>query len=340
MKNGNVAVIGASGYTGQECIKLIQRHRGVSLRYVVGNQSAGQNLNAIRPAFPSLPILPFPEVPWSQVDLALTCLPHGPAEGESMQTVAALRAQGVKVIDLSGDYRLQTPATYQTWYGHAHQHETLLKQAVYGLAEWNRTQIRQADLVANPGCYPTACLLALLPLVRHGLLAESIIIDAKSGMSGAGRSAKIGNLFSEMADNVRPYGAGRSHRHVGEIDLVLGQYGFSSGITCFTPQVVPLHRGMLCNLYLKTRKDLNAQAWQEVFQETYANEPFVKVLPIGQFAEIKSAVETNLCVLSLHPIPDGVLIMSSIDNLTKGAAGQAIQNMNLMLGFDEQEGLL
>jgi N-acetyl-gamma-glutamyl-phosphate reductase len=333
----SVAVIGAAGYTGQECVRILARHCQVRLAALVGAGSVGQNMRDLGPGLPDRNIQAMDQVDWGEVELAFCCLPHGPAE--SMAVVAELRQRNLLVIDLSADYRFRNPELYRLWYGHPHSAAHLLPESAYGLAEWNRPAIAGAPLIANPGCYPTASLLALLPVAQSGQLAGAVLIDGKSGATGAGRAARVGNLFCEIGENMRVYAAVRQHRHVGEMEQLLADFAPTASIACFTAQLMPLQRGMICSLYLPIAGENTDPHWQELFRSHYDGSAMVRVLPAGEFAQTALVRGTNQCLLSLHVYQGGLLVHSAIDNLGKGAAGQAVQNMNIRLGFAEEEGL-
>lgn len=333
-----VAVIGAAGYTGQECVRILSRHPRVRLRALVGAGSQGQNMRDLAAGLPDRRIQSMEEVDWSGVELAFCCLPHGPEE--AMAVVAGLRERNLLVIDLSGDYRFRSPEVYRQWYGHPHSAAHLLAESAYGLPEWNRPAIARAQLIANPGCYPTASLLALLPVAQSGQLAGGVLIDGKSGASGAGRSPRLGNLHCEVSENMRVYAAARQHRHVGEMEQILTELAPEASIACFSAQLMPLQRGMLCSLYLPIRGENSEQHWQELFRSYYDGSAMIRVLPAGEYVQSALVRGTNQCLLSLHVYPGGLLVHSAIDNLGKGAAGQAVQNMNIRMGFAEEEGLI
>lgn len=322
-----IAILGATGYSGRELVERVQRHSRLRLVAAGCRNDVGRRLDQVMPGSPSVPLVALEEVPLDQVETLFLCLPHG-ASAEWAQR--ALQA-GCRVIDLSADFRLRDPALYEKTYGLAHPCPELLEQAVYGLTELNRGQLPQARLVANPGCYPTSIALALAPLVREGRLTGTVIADSKSGVSGAGRSANLANLYGEVAENLRPYAVGKAHRHVPEIRQQLGCP------VVFVPQVVACHRGMLSNVYVDWPGPV-----EDLYREFYQGEAFVEVLPAGEVATMAHTRATNRCVMSLHPLPEEgkLLVISSIDNLVKGAAGQALQNLNACLGWPETEGLL
>jgi len=249
---------------------------------------------------------------------------------------------GCHVIDLSADFRLPDPALYRHWYHQEHHAPELLTEAVYGLPEVYRTRIAGARLVANPGCYPTSVNLALYPLARTGLLTPNIIVDSKSGVSGAGRKPKQNTHFVEANENLSPYAIGYQHRHIAEMELVLGKawQGPERPAIIFSPHLLPVNRGILSTIYITLKEDVPAHEVHELYREAYEPEPFVHVLPPGQVATLRHSQFTNLCVIGLTPVDERRwIVTSSIDNLVKGASGQAIQNMNIMLGFDETWGL-
>lgn len=320
---------GASGYTGAELLRYLLRHPQVSLGTCLANQLAGESIPRTFPNLHGDISKDFEQADWARLgrdhDLVFLCLPHGQSQGP----VEDLMKSGCQVIDLGADFRFSNPDLYQSTYGQSHQCPDLLKQAVYGLPERNREKIRQAQLIANPGCYPTASLLALLPLIQAGDLDSTVIVDAKSGVSGAGRSAKVSSLFCEVNENFRAYGVGE-HRHGPEIEQFVGQK------VLFTPHLVPMTRGILATVYIeKPTREL-----QDLYRQFYACEPFVSVLQ-DSLPSTKSVAGTNRCHLAVcrSHHPEYSIVVSAIDNLGKGAAGTAVQNMNLLHNLPERTGL-
>lgn len=331
----SIAILGASGYTGAELIRLLLTHPHAAIKALTGDSQAGKPIEDVYPHLrgKNLPALQkHSEVDFSGIALVFCCLPHG-----TTQPVIAALPKNVKVIDLSADFRLSDPEQYEQWYGHPHQAVDLQKEAVYGLTEIARDKIKSARLIANPGCYPTCSLLPLVPLLKTGLIrGEGIVIDAKSGITGAGRAAKQSNLFSEIDGGISAYGIA-SHRHAPEIEQGLGK-----GITVtFTPHLMPMNRGMLSTIYVKlngkhTVADIRAQ-----LEKTYAGESFVHILPEDIVPTTHQVRGTNDCVINVFAdrVPGQVIIVSVIDNLVKGASGQAVQNMNMMFAWPEITGL-
>jgi N-acetyl-gamma-glutamyl-phosphate reductase len=327
-----VAVLGASGYAGAIAAALLYRHPSFDLAHVTARSEAGALLESIHPRS-RVPLLLEDYDPDVQggVDAALVCWPHG----VSAPAVAALRERGVRVVDLSADFRLRDRAAYEDWYGR-HGAPELFGDAVYGLPELYREGIAGADLVANPGCYPTAALLALAPLARAGVIGD-VVIDAKSGVSGAGRQPSQTTHYVSADENMTPYKVER-HRHTPEIEQELGVMGASLPIT-FTPHLVPLAQGELVSCYVTPTRALTDAELADLFREAYEGERWVEIAlgPPG----VLEVRETNYCRLSVHvdARTGRVLVFSAIDNLWKGAASQAVQNLNLMFGRDESEGL-
>jgi len=335
----SVGVFGASGYTGFETVSLARKHPAMHLVFATSESAAGQTLRDLYPISWEMPLVAQGDAPLHRVDAVFCCLPHA----ASMPTVMAARQAGVRVIDLSADFRLHDALLYESWYGVPHQAPDLLPEAVYGLPEINRLQIRETDLLANPGCYPTSVLLALYPLLKHNLLEpfHPIIADSKSGVSGAGRKATLKTHFVEVNENLAPYNIGQAHRHVAEMAEYINRLGGPGDKLIFSPHLVPISRGMLSNVYVSLAVDVAAEAVHELFVDTYHGEPLVRVLPPGQLASMAHTQRTNLGVMSITPVnPRQLVICSSIDNLGKGAAGQAIQNFNVMFGLEETAGLL
>ncbi|MBB6250569.1 N-acetyl-gamma-glutamyl-phosphate reductase [Nitrospirillum iridis] len=334
-----VAILGASGYTGAELVRLLVRHPDVRLVALTAERQAGKPLGEVFPHLGGydLPdLVKIDQVDWDGVDFVFCALPHGTTQ----EVIASLPAR-LKVVDLSADFRLHDIETYATWYGHAHKAPELQTEAVYGLVEANREAVKGARLVANPGCYPTASQLPLLPLLRQGLiLADDIIIDAKSGVSGAGRDAKQGNLYGEVAEGIHAYGVA-SHRHAPEIEQGVSEAAGKPVVLNFTPHLMPMSRGILSSIYVKLAPGISADDLRAALVAAYKGETFVRVLPAGQAPQTRHVKGSNHCLIGVFAdrVPGRAILLSVIDNLVKGASGQAIQNMNLMMGFPEQRGL-
>ncbi len=331
-----VGVFGATGYTGFELVSLLGRHPSVEIVFATSQSYAGRSLNELYAAGADMPLIAPEDAPLTETDVVFLCLPHAAAAATA---VTALNA-GNKVIDLSADFRIKDVAVYEKWYGVIHPAPELLTEAVYGLTEFAREDLRTTRLVANPGCYTTTSLLALQPLMTAQIAIDGdIIIDAKSGVSGAGRKPKTNTLFVEVANNFSPYGIGRSHRHLPEMEQVIGWWHQSPPKLIFSPHLLPVPRGILANIYVPLAGDMDKAAIRTLYENQYVDEPFVQVLPSGELATLAHVVHTNRCVMSLTFAGNMLIITSATDNLVKGAAGQAIQNMNVMLGFDETVGL-
>ena len=333
-----VGVIGATGYTGYELVKLLHRHPQTEIVWATSQSSAGKRLSDLYPTPDDTPLIKLVDAPLAQADVVFLCLPHV----TSMDAAAQVRATGVRAIDLSADYRLPDPAIYEHWYGHPHTQTELLSAAIYGLCEINRSQIADADLIANPGCYPTTINLGLWPLARAGVLGPRIIADSKSGVSGAGRKLRLGSHFVEANENLSPYSVGYAHRHIAEMELILGPYVLGDIEITFSPHLIPVNRGILSTIYIEVDSTLSEQNVREIYAQAYADEPFIHLLPPGQLATLRHTVHTNRCAIALTPLPrPGQWIVTvSEDNLLKGASGQALQNMNIMFGLEETAGLL
>jgi N-acetyl-gamma-glutamyl-phosphate reductase len=333
-----VGVYGATGYAGYELVQLLLGHPGVQLVFATSEQNAGASLSDLYPCPLDVALVRANEAPLDRVDCVFCALPHG----ASMATVRAARQAGVRAIDLSADFRLRDPAVYQRWYRVAHEDPDLLAEAVYGLPELYREQIRQADLVANPGCYPTSVILGCYPLAAQGLLAGGhVIADSKSGVSGAGRSPSLTTHFCEVNENLAPYNLGHTHRHVPEMEQELSRIAGQLVRVTFSPHLVPVNRGLLTTLYVQVPPEQTVARLRALYSEVYAGEPLVCVLPEGKTASMRWAERTDRCALSLHDAghPGQAIIVAVIDNLGKGAAGQAVHNMNLMFGLEETTGL-
>ncbi|MGQ5700755.1 N-acetyl-gamma-glutamyl-phosphate reductase [Sandaracinobacteroides sp. A072] len=334
-----IAVLGASGYTGADLVRIALTHPAIEIAALAANQKAGQSMAAIWPHFAAYPQLPAlvkaDAIDWESVDVVFGCLPHA-ASAELLSTL-----KGVRIIDLSADFRLNDPEVYGEWYGVTHPAPGLLGEAVYGLTEEARPKLADARLVACPGCYPTAALLALLPLADSGLIRPSnISINALSGVSGAGRSLKESNLFTEVSEAVAPYAVGR-HRHMPEIEQELGKAFGAPVIISFTPHLLPMNRGELETITVELADGRTVADLRARLAERYADEPFVHLLPEGVAPATRMVRGSNHMVVNVFAdrVPGRALVIAAIDNLVKGSSGQAIQNMNLMFGLPETMGL-
>lgn len=335
MTTTRVAILGASGYTGAELVRLIARHPSLEITAMTADRKAGQTMADV---FPHLAILDLPplttidEVDWDSVDAVFCALPHA-----TTQTVIAGLPERLKVVDLSADFRLEDPAVYEKWYGGPHTEQELQKQVVYGLPEFYRDKVKDARIVANTGCYVATALMPLIPILQAGLAdPDWIVIDAKSGVSGAGRAAKEGSLFTEVSEGFHAY-AVAAHRHTGEIDQELSKAAGKPVVASFTPHLLPQNRGILATTYLKGEADkIHAH-----LAGRFADEPFVHVLPFGKTPATRHVRGSNHCLIGVvaDRQPGRTIVVSVLDNLVKGASGQAIQNMNLMLGLPETAGL-
>jgi N-acetyl-gamma-glutamyl-phosphate reductase len=336
-----VGLFGATGYTGFELVKIIERHPQAEIWFATSQSHTGCKLNELHPAGPGIQLISPDGAPLSEVDVVFLCLPHGAAAPIAIKAME----QGTRVVDLSADFRLKDAAIYEQWYGVEHPAPQLLPEAVYGLTEFVRDQLPEARLVANPGCYPTSILLALQPLLEASAVSGTIIADSKSGVSGAGRVPKQHTHFVEVSDNFSPYNIGRTHRHLPEIEQGLGFWnghkasGDAFGVV-FSPHLLPVPRGILSTIYVPLKPGWSQIALRSVYDETYGQEPFVQILPVGALSTLAHANHTNQCVIALTMAGDMLILTSAIDNLIKGAAGQSVQNMNLMFGIEETAGLL
>lgn len=333
-----VGVFGATGYTGFEVIKRLRHHKNAQLTFATSESYAGKSLSAVYPVGWDVPLIPAAGAPLDAVDAVFCCLPHA----ASMPTVIRARNAGVRVIDLSADFRLADAAEYTRWYGVEHTAPHLLTEAVYGIPEINRTKIARTNLLANPGCYPTSVILALYPLLQAGLPAENvpIIADSKSGVSGAGRKLSLKTHFVEVNENLSPYSIGQQHRHLAEMEQAVRRWGTVSAPVIFSPHLVPISQGMLSTIYVSLNRDITPAAAQSLFEQAYAAEKLVRVLPPGELATFAHTRHTDGAAISVTVVsPRQLILCASIDNLGKGAAGQALQNFNVMFGLDETEGL-
>jgi len=336
----NVAIIGATGYTGREVAGILARHPYARPHYLTSESFAGQRLDQVYPQFRSVLELPLEKPEMKKVaacDFIFCALPHGLA----MDMVPELLATGKKVVDLSGDFRLKEGSLYPMWYGHEHRHPSLLAQSIYGVPEVNRAEIREAELVANPGCYPTSILLALKPLLLEGMVETAdIIVDAKSGVSGAGRSPQLPFHFPECTENFKAYKVA-AHQHTPEIEQELSALSGRQITITFTPHLVPMIRGIFSTSYLRLKYSLDEDTLWEVYHKHYDGEQFVRLLQPPEMPETKFVSGSNFCDISFRfdKRTGRLIVLSAIDNLIKGAAGQAVQNMNIMLGLPEECGL-
>jgi len=338
-----IGILGASGYTGAELVRLLIRHPHVDIVLLTADRRAGKPMADVFPQFAPFalpPLKALDEVDWPALglDLVFCALPHGATQKVITDLLARLPA--IKVVDLSADFRIADPAAYAHWYGHAHTALALQKKAIYGLTEVYRPQIKTAQLVANPGCYTSCAELALIPLLQAKAIdPDEIVIDAKSGMTGAGRAAKEEMLFSEVSEGFHAYGVGH-HRHMAELDQEFSKAAGREVTVTFTPHLVPMNRGILSTIYVRGLK-ASAQDLHAVLAKSYAEEPFVHVLSFGALPQTRHVRGSNMTFIGVTAdrIAGRAILVSALDNLTKGASGQAVQNMNLMLGFPETTGL-
>jgi N-acetyl-gamma-glutamyl-phosphate reductase len=339
-----IGILGASGYTGAELLRLLIRHPRTDIVLLTADRRAGKPMAEVFPQFApyKLPTLTAVEAAdWRalKLDFAFCALPHGTTQ----KVIADLlkRAPQTKVVDLSADFRLAHRGAYARWHGHEHFAPALQKEAAYGLTEIYREKIKSARLVANPGCYTTCAQLALIPLLKTKAIdPDEIVVDAKSGMTGAGRAAKEEMLFSEVSEGFHAYGVGH-HRHMAELDQEFSLAAGREVIVSFTPHLVPMNRGILSTIYVRGLKGLSPEDLHAVLLKAYANEPFVHVLPFRTLPATRHVRGSNMTFIGVAAdrIKGRAIIVAALDNLTKGASGQAVQNMNLMLGFPETTGL-
>ncbi|XP_026661276.2 probable N-acetyl-gamma-glutamyl-phosphate reductase, chloroplastic isoform X1 [Phoenix dactylifera] len=338
-KTVQIGVLGASGYTGAEIIRLLANHPQFGIMLMTADRKAGQSIGSV---FPHLITQDLPDMiavkdaDFSDVDAVFCCLPHG-----TTQEIIKGLPKGLKIVDLSADFRLRDIDEYEEWYGLPHKAPELQKEAIYGLTEVSRDEIRNARLIANPGCYPTSIQLPLIPLIKaHLIELTNIIIDAKSGVSGAGRGAKEANLYTEISEGIHSYGLTK-HRHVPEIEQGLSDASHSKVTVSFTPHLMPMSRGMQSTIYVQMAPGVTIEDLYQQLKTTYEGEEFVKLLGKGSVPHTRHVRGSNYCFMNVFQdrIPGRAIIISAIDNLVKGASGQAIQNLNLMMGFAENMGL-
>ena len=344
-KHLRIALLGASGYTGADALRLLAVHPRVEIVLLSAHSHAGRPLREIHPHLTALD-LPDPcriedikDKAWEDIDVVFSCLPHG--AGQEVLAKLAGMSSAPRIIDLSADFRLHDIDLYAQWYGRKHSAPDLLAKAVYGLSELRREEIALANLVACPGCYPTAVLAGLLPLAQAGAIhLDDIIIDAKSGVSGAGRALKDANLFAEVAEGTHPY-AIASHRHAPEIEQELSLAAGKQMIVSFTPHLLPMNRGELTTSYVMLAESWSVADLRAHLQETYRDAYFIRCLEEGEVPATRHVRGSNFCHIGVFAdrVPGRAIVVAALDNLVKGSSGQAVQNMNLMFGFEESEGL-
>lgn len=334
------AILGATGYTGSELLRLLVCHPHAEIAAATADRHAGRDISEVFPQFAGLGIPRLARIEdqdWSGVDVVFCCLPHG-----TTQEVVAALPERLRVVDLSADFRLRDTDAYAEWYGRPHAAPGLQRQAVYGLTERARDAVAGARLVACPGCYPTSAILPLAPLLEGGAVDDSdgIVIDAKSGVSGAGRAAREANLFAEVSEGIHAYGVGR-HRHAPEIEQELSAAAGRPVAVSFTPHLVPMNRGILSTVYVRLASGADPGTVRETLARAYEGEPFVRVAPDGASPASRHVRGSNLALIGVFPdrLPGRAILVSALDNLVKGASGQALQNMNLMFGLPETAGL-
>ena len=332
-----VGIYGASGYTGIELIKIFARHPQVEIVFATSDSYVGKKMSDVFPCHFDTPLIAHDDAPLDKIDVAFLALPHGASTDYAKRVLAA----GKRVIDLSADFRLHDASVYKKFYGLDHHAPELLGDAVFGSPELHRAKIKDAKLVANPGCYPTSVILGLSPLLRADASAGTIIVDSKSGVSGAGRKPTLTVHFCEVNENLSPYNIGRVHRHISEMEQELKEINGTASLI-FSPHLLPVTRGILSTMYVRLKDGWTEDALRDLYSQAYKDEPFVKLLPKGQTATLAHSVNTNYCTISIHYIADvqQAIICASIDNLIKGASGHAVQNMNVMFGLTETMGLL
>ena len=333
-----IAILGATGYTALELLKILSRHPQVEVTALTTRQESRPHISEIHPSLTGIFDLHCENLTAEEVgakaDIVFCALPHT----ASMEAVPQLLDAGCRVVDLSADYRLSDPGVYEQWYDHVHTDPTRLSSTVYGLPELYMDKIGEADLVANPGCYTSTSILGLAPLIAGKMIESTgIIIDAKSGVSGAGRTPKLGTLFAECNESVTAYGIG-THRHTPEIEQVLSDIGGASVRIAFNPHLMPMDRGILCTMYPRLTQRKTVEELLDVFRKFYADQPFVRI--VEHIPATKHVAHTNFCDISVRMNRDQLVVFSATDNLIKGASGVAVQNMNLLLGLDQRTGML
>jgi N-acetyl-gamma-glutamyl-phosphate reductase len=339
-----IGVLGASGYTGSELVRMLLRHPRAEIVLLTAERSAGKAMRDVFPQFApyDLPTLVAIEgIDWAAqaLDVVFCALPHATTQKVLLELLT--KAPSTKVVDLSADFRLADTAAYAKWYGHEHHAPELQKEAVYGLVEIHRRDIKKARLVANPGCYTSCAELPLIPLIKAKAIdLDEIVIDAKSGMTGAGRAAKEAMLFSEVSEGFNAYGVGH-HRHMAELDQEFSAAAGRDVTVTFTPHLVPMNRGILSTIYVRGKRGRTPEDLHALLLKFYAKESFVHVLPFGQLPQTRHVRGSNMTMIGVAKdrVPGRAIIISALDNLVKGASGQAIQNMNLIMGYTETMGI-
>ena len=341
MNSIKIGIVGGTGYTGVELLRILARHPNAQLHAITSRTESGTPVADMFPSLRGAVDLKFSDPAGGildECDVVFFATPHGVA----MAQATALLAKGIKVIDLGADFRLQDTAVFEQWYKLPHSATDVLKESVYGLTELNREAIKTAQLIGNPGCYPTTMQLGFYPLLKNNLVdAGALIADCKSGVSGAGRKAEVATLFSESSDSMKAYGVS-GHRHTPETVEQLNKMTDQTVGLIFTPHLIPMIRGMHSTLYAKLLPEAQSMGnddLQALFEATYANEPFVDVMPFGSHPETRSTRASNMLRMALHRHGDTLIVLVVQDNLVKGAAGQAVQNMNVMFGFAETAGI-
>ena len=339
-----VGILGASGYTGSDLVRLLLRHPRVEIVLLTADRRAGQEMREVFPQFSPFPLpklVAIDGLDWATLglDLVFCALPHGTTQKVVSEILT--KASSTKVVDLSADFRLADPAAYAKWYGHEHYAPEIQKEAVYGLVEVHRRDIKKARLVANPGCYTSCAELPLIPLIEAKAIdLDEIVIDAKSGMTGAGRSAKEAMLFSEVYEGFHAYGVG-GHRHMAELDQEFSAAAGRPVVVTFTPHLVPMNRGILSTIYVRGKRGRTPTDLHAILLKYYMREPFVHVLPFGETPQTRHVRGSNMTFIGVanDRIEGRAIVVSALDNLVKGASGQAVQNMNVVLGYPETMGL-
>ncbi|MBJ7982696.1 MULTISPECIES: N-acetyl-gamma-glutamyl-phosphate reductase [Bacillus] len=336
-----VAIIGATGYGGIELIRLLEQHPYFSIASLHSFSQVGECITNVYPHFRNVLVHTLQEIDVKAMEKEAKIVFLATPAGVSAELTPKLLAVGLKVIDLSGDYRMIDPSSYELWYKRPAAQEEILKKAVYGLSEWKRSEIQNADLIANPGCFATAALLAIAPLVRSGMIEEdSIIIDAKSGVSGAGKTPTTMTHFPELYDNLHIYKVNQ-HQHVPEIEQMLVEWNDKAKPITFNAHLIPISRGIMVTLYAKVKQEIKMQQLQTLYEETYHNSAFVRIRSQGEFPSPKEVRGSNYCDIGMayDERTERITVVSVIDNMMKGAAGQAVQNANLLAGLEETTGL-
>lgn len=337
-----IGIIGANGYSGVELIRLLQHHPYAEITKIFSNSTSGKNILELYPHLTDIIDMTLEQVDIEEIASEIDLMFFATPAGVSKDLIPAFLEKGITCIDVSGDFRLKKPEEYERWYKKPPAKVEYLQEAVYGLPELNRNKIKEAKLIANPGCFPTATLLGLIPALQHKVIdPHSIHVDAKTGVSGAGRNASIANLFTEVNENVKAYKVGQ-HQHIPEIEQTIQEISGENAAISFVTHLIPMNRGIMSTIYCELTQKISTEEIHQIYKEVYKDAPFIRIRPVGQYPTTKEVFGSNFCDIGLlvDERTNKLIIISVIDNLVKGASGQAIQNMNIIQGWEETAGLV